>query len=297
VHFYSNASANSSNEPIRWQPNSCDLDTDWSPQAIASKLGAGHVVFIGDSTLEEVFMMVIEGIQRGSFQHDRNIRLHLTGANKNVTFNKETWLRVFDFARGPLRLRFLWGPHPLPFSWPDYAIGLATFNDSRFQEQLDAFLTMDNDTVKACVYAGCTRPLIVFNAGLHEFVVNDWTFDLYERRLGYVLRNLTARGLRVVVLATSPKFQNFACSSCIEVLGTPGVRAINEIARRASHATAGVTYLDVDTLRMSAPNDGDGHHCVYKYMDFENADARKFGVSCLWRMRTLVTTLSKLLHT
>jgi len=280
------------NETVVWQPHACDFDHDWHSAAVLDKLGPGLVLFLGDSTLEELFMLVVEQLRMGAWHPAANNRSMLVGAYGDVHDYALTRQRMFDARFGATRLRFMWNASPQPYL--QASLGLASFDDALFQAQLDAFLTVDADVAQQCASLPCAAPRVVINSGLHDLITDNFSFDVYERRLRAVLRNLTQRGARVLVVSSSPKFLRYVNSHGTERLGTPGVRVLNEIAERVALSVPGVTWADIAAPRMLAPYDGDGHHCISHYEKYLKPWWRAFGMSCVWRMRGLVTLLARL---
>jgi len=276
------ASWASTSLPVTWQPHACALaGKDWTPESMRRMLGAGVLVFVGDSTLLETFMMVVEALQNGAWRRNRADTSHFTALNKQHVFRS----RVFDVRVGATRLRFLWGGAPRASNAS--SMGLGSWEFATFTDQLDAFMHVDDDL--RCGSQPACSPLVVFNSGLHDLLADRFAFDTYERALAAALRNLTQRGARVVVLSTMPKSQSRACSA-FEQLGTPATRVLNAVARRVVGTFPGVSWADVAALRESAPWEGDGHHCTCQ--DFLGEST--VGASCLWVMRALVTHLARL---
>jgi len=278
-------------EGVRWQPHTCNLDTDWSSAAIVDKLGPGLVVFLGDSTLEEIYITILERILEGSWHPRDNDRAAQRVGNYSVTDKREG--RMFDRRFNHTRLRFMWSASPFPYVASEGSLGVSSFEHSMFQSQLEAFLSVDADIAQRCAGLKCAAPLVVFNSGLHDLVTNGFSFDAYERKLDLALRNMTARGVRLLVLSTSPKSQNYV-RYVSERLGTPGVRVLNDIAKRVVQSIPGVVWADFAAPRALAPYEDDGVHCVTHYARYDKPWWRSYGISCVWRMRALVTAISRL---
>jgi hypothetical protein len=297
------------NELVAWRPNTCELGADWSSGQVRQMLsGAGTVLFVGDSTVEELFSVFMESLRHESWTFERNspeLQLELAKAyiqNQNRLFDSRDMF-------GKLTLRFLWngGVHSA-----DDGVGLAVFRSVDWRARLDAFMRPRDCQPSS----SCPPPVVVFGSGLHDLKYAHFTFGAYEKLLEFGLKHMVDSGALVVLLTASPKMKAFSCGEW-SGLGTPGVRKLNEIAKRVAKRVPGVTLLDLAELRYGSPFDGDGHHwwvalapgclasaganrgeCSIKkyYLQKDWQGEKTFGASCLWRARLLMSTIAGLLR-
>ena len=277
---------------FHWQPLTCNFNVFANEAEVARVLDRRHVVFVGDSTLVEQFMIVTELVRHNSWTLANNapsLRTELVKAGIAK-------MRLFDsgFRLGRFTLRFLWNGAP---NVVDNAWGLRVFDDADWLARFQAFVRAPVSLQK--------QPTIMFiGSGLHDVSSKNiyFNFDAFRVQVRSALAKAMATGAKVFWVSASPKFRGSACPKKTPsyALGNPGVSAINRIARQVVENVTVVPrgqhrplFIAWDRLREGSPLEGDGIHCVRDYALLSNWHGKKhFGASCVTRAMLLLNIIA-----
>jgi hypothetical protein len=200
-----------------WKPIGCRV-RPVTPERLAPVLRSRTLVFVGDSTMVELFMLVAEIIQPGAWSEKYNV---LSREHTMWELDPRYGFRSFDsgdsLAHKGVRLRLLWNAGA---RLPDVLQGLEVFRDELWLQRFGNFTQADG-----------SRVTIFLGSGLHDQLQpqpGSW-IDRYEANVALALAATVKRGHQTFWLSAVPKFRRYVCGAS----GAPGVRLLNAIAHRA----------------------------------------------------------------
>jgi len=261
AHGHRSAKKNRGHE-FTWGPPGCKLQPA-TPDEVLRVLHSKWVLFVGDSTMEELFYGILshslgldpnEGFPMGygNFENGMHPTLFAATNPEFVAESQATSLpvcrsRYYDSRAGALpygiRLTFLWNADERPCG---AYVGLSSFKFRRFQERLQGLLDQGPDVV-------------VFNSGLHD-LRNGWTLNEYSEKLHAAWDFLQQKPLRHYIWkSTAPLFGPAECEKD-NFLGNAGLKILNQVANSIA-SVRGADIYDQWAVRYISPQDGDGVHC------------------------------------
>jgi len=135
------------------------------------------------------------------------------------------------------------------------------------------------------------RSVIIVNSGFHEIESRSFSYFGYKTGIKQVLQLAMRTRSRVIFLSTAPALRRHTCPNGLARGGLAETFKLNILAREAcAEITPAVgefqpVFLDVSSMRLASPFEGDGHHCVGDYIEpVPYKGRRKFGASCSWRL-------------
>jgi hypothetical protein len=289
--------------PIEWRPLACTMRHVRNEREARQAVANQTLIFIGDSTTVELFMVLSEFLQHGFWSAKHNAAYHKVALS--LLLRPDVGMRLFDTDEATdlarkhnIRLRLLWNAHE---NFGAGMLGLPVFRRQSWLALLANYTRAE----------GSGRRTIFIGSGLHDMGDANWTLAKYERDAEYAIRYLLGLGIKVFWMSAPLKYRSFSCGHA----GSPAVRRMNAVAQRVierfAHEPVPPEFFDLNFLRDFSPfegacsqvahlcnrqgaltlagNAGDGHHGVVHYgYPFVSDVQTAFATQSTWSLAKLV---------
>lgn len=265
----------------------------YSEEYMRSLLRNRSLLFIGDSTLEEIFMSLMELYSHGSWTISNSSTKNSTTIK---TLQYHQLKRVYDSGSnfGDVCFRFLWSGG---FNPSQDCIGHHVFTNEPWLIQLNEMLAIPShmDVAK-------TQRTVFINSGLHDIFGCSASLNItaYEDSVHNIVLYLLNFGVTVVWVSTVPDYKPFSFTTRnmeINLLNKKAEQVVISLKLQRTFYNR-LFYLDRTALRVGFANDGDGVHCISKYYEYEKwlGNDEKFTPSCTAQAYLIAHAISLIEH-